>query len=111
MPQKQKYQTDREKQRAYRERKRNAQSVTFHPARQAYIDALEAIRKLEAFAVDDGFKERSTVDHFLHMVVRAAADAESDSLYHRRTASGIWTQSPLLKENSYEELPFSISGI
>lgn len=107
------YSSAAEKQKAYRERqKRNANTVTkLHPARQAYKDALAAVRLLEQYALSDVWFEKHCADHFLHQIARAAWAASSDSLEHQRAAAGMKNCNPLYVEYSYEDDIRTLNGL
>lgn len=82
------YNSAADKQKAYRDRqKRNAQTVTkFPPVRQAYEDAMEAIRILAAHV---GTEQATYAIYALRQIDWACRDAEKDLPGHQRSMDEI----------------------
>lgn len=102
----QEYTSKAEKQKAYRERKRNAETSKSNADKgridQLYDQAIDAIRQLYQYCDETNMEltvASIAANGCLQRIASAAWDAQSNSLYRRRTNSGIWTQSHMNKRN------------
>lgn len=105
MPQVRKYSTRADRQKAYRERKRNAEisksNADKYHINQLYDQAIDAIRQLYQYCDETNMEltvASIAANGCLQRIASAAWDAQSNSLYRRRTNSGIWTQSHMDKK-------------